>query len=103
MRDQPATDVDCETAPLGLVFASSHGSLPLVQATQSAESGAEWEAERAELRAAVQWGYDMIRALVNHAGGEVVLQKETCEMRGRLEVIPRGDQIHVRCWKGMTQ
>ena len=59
-------------------------------------------ARERELVEGVEWGYAMIKALVNHAGGEVVLDKETVKCTGRLEVIPHGDKIYVRCWKGMN-
>ena len=55
-----------------------------------------------ESREAIEWGYAMIKALVNHAGGEVVLRKETTDCSGRLEVTQSGDVTYVRCSKGMT-
>ena len=71
--------------------------------------GVEWEAERAELLARIEtlrdgceWGMTMLKAIVNQAGGEVLLRKETTITSGRLEVTQGGDVTYVRCWKGMT-
>ena len=58
-------------------------------------------AREKELLEGCEWGMAMIKALVNHAGGEVVLLKESVDCGGRLEVTQSGDKTYVRCWKGM--
>lgn len=55
-----------------------------------------------ESREAIEWLTDVLKAVLNEAGGEVLLRKETYNPNGRLEVTQSGDVTYVRCWKGMT-